>query len=387
MNRPNIISVSWGDHLVFGEGDGKLNTPESLGRRMNYWKKELNSSIILWREGKTGSRGHFFSARGYKFNYPKNNIHWDDFEIVPQIAHEQGFKSYLYVSLFDEGWPLPPKKIRHVSYHNSMHRQHTSWQSKFSCKHPEYTIINRTGDIKQWGVLSLAYPKVRSHFCKRYLRLLSDYDFDGLFICFRSQSKPAEFADQFGFNEPIRRDYFDRYGRDILKEEFNIQNWRDLLGEYITLFFSELQDKLKVKGVKLAVGIPRGDIIGPPLGNWTLQWRKWISNNLIDSLIIDQSSTQCPSIWHQLWPMHKGYGYYQNYQDNYSMLDLIEDLDKSYTNNILGSSTNLYIARQWKLRNSNKEEELCNHPAVHGLVFSSFRFDNPEVIKRGDWKV
>lgn len=26
----NVVSVSWGDHLDFGEGDGRLDTPEKL---------------------------------------------------------------------------------------------------------------------------------------------------------------------------------------------------------------------------------------------------------------------------------------------------------------------------------------------------------------------
>lgn len=34
----NIISVSWGDHLAFGESDGRLHTPESLWHRIESWK-------------------------------------------------------------------------------------------------------------------------------------------------------------------------------------------------------------------------------------------------------------------------------------------------------------------------------------------------------------
>ncbi len=37
MNRKgNIANCSWGDHLVFGEGDGLLRTVESLERRMDF---------------------------------------------------------------------------------------------------------------------------------------------------------------------------------------------------------------------------------------------------------------------------------------------------------------------------------------------------------------
>ena len=85
--------------------------------------------------------------------------------------------------------------------------------------------------------------------------------------------------------------------------------------------------------------------------------------------------------------MHLGYGYSQNYHDNYNIPDLIEDLSKSYAPIFIENKANLYIARQGKPRNSNEEKELLDHPAVHGLVFSFFRFDNPAVIKRDDRRV
>ena len=36
---------------------------------------------------------------------------------------------WLYVTVFDEGWPLAPEDVRRVSYHNEMHGQHVAWQS------------------------------------------------------------------------------------------------------------------------------------------------------------------------------------------------------------------------------------------------------------------
>src|SRR4029453_2295121 len=45
----NIVSVSWGDHLSFGEGDGRLDTPEKLQRRLAVWRDELGASALHWR--------------------------------------------------------------------------------------------------------------------------------------------------------------------------------------------------------------------------------------------------------------------------------------------------------------------------------------------------
>jgi hypothetical protein len=222
--------------------------------------------------------------------------------------------------------------------------------------------------------------------CQRIDGLLDSYDFDGVFLCLRSQCRPAQFADQFGFNEPVRRDYLERYGRNIQVEDFDLKRWRDFTGSYFTLLLRELREVVRERGVALAVGIPRGDVIGPPLGNWTLQWREWIADDLVDELVIDQNSSQCPSMWHQLWPMHRGYGYLQNYADGHNMRPLRQDLDHVYGPALAGKRVKLYIARQWHARSEQEEADLLAHPAVSGLVFSTFRHDNPEAIVRGDFR-
>ena len=191
-------------------------------------------------------------------------------------------------------------------------------------------------------------------------------------------------ADQFGFNEPVRRDYQELYGRDIVSEDFDVQVWRDLLGGYFTKFLEELRPELN--GTKLAVGCARGDVIGPPLGNATLGWRDWISRGLIDDLVIDQSSSQCPSFWYQLWPMHRGYGYVQNYLDGHNMPPLVEHLVQ-YNDFMKNYDTCLYVARQWNERSGSEETDLLATPGVEGLAFSTFRFDNPGPLARDNWVI
>ena len=388
MEQQNIVSVSWGDHLTFGEGDGRLASLDALKRRMERWKDELNAATVHWRLTRTHIKGHYYTARGreHPLRDQDRNLGWNFFQVVPHLSHSYGMQAYLYVSLFDEGWPLPPKKIREVSYHNAMHFQHTSWQSKFSRENPEYALTDRSGQQRQWGVLCLAYPEVHRHFCSRFTNLLQHTEFDGLFVCLRSQSRPADFADQFGFNEPVRQDYLSRYGLDIWAEDFDLQMWRDLLGEYLTTFLSELRDGLNRLSMRLAVGTPRGEVLGPPLGNSTLQWRDWVKKGLIDELVTNQNSSQCPSMWHQLWPMHRGYGYLQNYLDDHNMPPLLDHLNSDYELVLKDKPVDLYVARQWDERSKVEERDIVDRPAVKGLVFSSFRFDNPGPVSRGDWR-
>ena len=53
---------------------------------------------------------------------------------------------------------------------------------------------------------------------------------------------------------------------------------------YLTQFMAQLREVTKNSGHELSVGCARGDIIGQPLGNSTLEWREWVDRNLIDSL-------------------------------------------------------------------------------------------------------
>ena len=387
----NIVSVSWADHLVFGDGDGRLDTPAALERRMTVWREELGAGALHWRVLRTRIAGRFHAARGYR--HPSltasRSITWDDFAQVPALAREAGLEAWLYVSLFDEGWPLAPARERAESHHNAMHGQHVAWQSELTRTHPEWLVADRAGRTRQRGVVSLAYPEARRAFVERWSRLIAPTHFDGLFICFRSQSRPADDGDQFGFNEPVREDFRRRYGADILRDDFDRQAWRDLLGEYITALLVELREALTRLGLadrRIGVGVARGDILGPPLGNTTLHWRDWVRQGLIDHLVVDQSSSQCPSMWHQLWPMHRGTGYTQNYLDGHGLPGLADHLRATYAPAIRGSAARLFVARQWSSRCGEVEADLRAIPGVAGLVFSSFRHDNPAAIARGDWR-
>ena len=384
----NIVSVSWPDHLAFGEGDGRLGTPEALERRLRVWRDELGVRALHWRLLRTRLAGRFAAARGYR--HPTltaaRTVAWDDFERVPALAHAVGLEAWLYVTLFDEGWPLAPARVRAVSHHNPMHGQHVAWQSDLTRMHPEWISVDRAGRRRQYGVVSLAYPDARSAFIERWIRLLETTRFDGLFVCLRSQSRPASQADQFGFNEPARTDFQKRYGVDPARAEFDVQAWRDLLGDYVTALLVELRAALASAGFRIGVGVARGDVLGPPLGNSTLHWRKWVNTGLLDKLVINQNSSRCPSMWHDLWPMHRGTGYVQNYLDGTGLPQLDEHVRSVYAPEVVDSKTQLFVARQWCERSVNEERELCAVPGVTGLVFSSFRHDNPAAIARGDWR-
>jgi hypothetical protein len=384
-----IASVSWPDHLVFGEGDGRLATVDALARRMDAWREELGATNLHWREVRT-RRDHarFSAAPGNPRTQEQciRAIDWDDFAVVPRLAHERGMQAELYVSILDEGRPLPSRRERERSYHNAMHGQHVTWQTAFSRTNPAYTVADRAGETRQWGVLCFGYPEVRRHFQQRILGYVDGYEWDGVFLCLRTQAKPAAFADQFGFNSPVREAMSERYGVDILRQDFDLDAWRQVNGECLTTFLRELRPDLRNRGVRLSVGLPRGDIIGPPVGNWPIEWRTWAAERLIDAQVIDQSSSQCPSMWHQLWPMHRGYGYVQNPLDDLHLPSLPSLLRDDYGPVVQRTAVDLYVARQWRPRCHEEETALRDYAGVTGLVFSTIRHDNPGPVARGDFR-
>ncbi len=388
MYGRNVVSVSWGDHLVFGEGDGRLATLNALERRIACWRGELDAGALYWRSMDVGAPYHFYSADGSENPYETRlrEVEFDEIKEAPEQAHKAGLEAFLYLPLFDEGWPLPPPEVRAVSYHNDMHCQHRCAQSVFCRDHPELMMLDRNGETRQWGVSCLAFEEAREHFRRCFLSLMSRSEFDGLFICLRSQSRPADFADQFGFNQPICDDYRQASGNDLMNGPIDLPLWRHILGGYLTTFLSELRGELAYMGRKLAIGCARGDVLGPPLGNGTLQWRDWIEEKLIDHLVINQNSSQCPSLWHQLWPMHRGDGYLQNYLTGANLPPLNEHIRREYAPVLSEGEANLYIARQWDERDENEEAALLDLPTVDGLVFTSFRHDNPGPLARGDWR-
>jgi hypothetical protein len=348
-----------------------------VGRRLVRWRRELGAGALHWRVLRPRIPGRFQAAHGYR--HPSQlaaiGLGWDDLATVPALAHAAGLDAWLYVSVFDEGWPLPRPGVRQVSYHNAMHGRHVAWQSELARAHPQWLAVDRTGRCRQWGVVSLGYPSARRAFIARWRALLSGTRFDGLFLCLRSQSRPPAHADDFGHNRPVRP-----------RGRFDLDVWRAAQGRALTTLLEELRPVLAADGRRLGVGVARGDVLGPPLGNGTLEWRAWLRRGLVDQLVIDQNSSQCPSMWHPLWSMHRGAGYLQNYLDGTGLPSLVEHVRDTYAPAARAAGVDLVVARQWHPRERRVERRLLNTPGVSGLAFSTFRHDNPAAVARSDWR-
>jgi hypothetical protein len=169
----------------------------------------------------------------------------------------------------------------------TIQRTEFGYQTKFVHDHPEYQLVDREGKHYHYGNLEWAYPEAREYWLNDVKLILDKYDVDGIYMDTRTECMSPEHADKYGFNEPIVREFQKRYGVNILEEDFDVEKWRALRGEYFTLFLSEMSKTIHARGKSFCLGTSRGDYIGFPLGNMKLEWRKWISEKMIDALELE----------------------------------------------------------------------------------------------------
>ena len=289
----------------------KARTEESL-RRL----KERGYTVIYWRmlwgveddEILHYSYRHNDETAQAKKEFENTPYAWDPVELrwPIEVAHRLGMKLYAWVDPHNMGAPpgawaelgMAPSAIPFPT--GLVYDTQFPWQFKSVHDNPQYQLVDRKGQRYYYGVMEWAYPEARRYWTGNIKRVLDKYDVDGIYMDTRTESMAPDYADQFGFNEPIVQEYKRRYGVDILHEDFDLESWRQLRGEYFTLFLKEVSEVIHSKGKVFSLGTARGDYIGFPLGNMKLEWRKWISEKTIDELHLDEQG------W--AWGRH-GYGY------------------------------------------------------------------------------
>lgn len=328
--KEKLMILSWGDVIWQhkGEGTAQLDTPEKVVEAARIWK-ERGVDRVLFRADDFRVLLFHLIKPSYRNAYIQEWLKttkqaWEQrlLEVAVQAIHDQGMKVDMWITIFDEGCP------EHVLYSDS---DFFSWQSNFTRENPQFLSADRSLTPNQrqyhWGVMEYAYPEVREYML-RVIRAFADpLDFDGVFLSVRSHSPPAEHADQFGYNEPIVKEYQRRYGRNILQASFDLEKWRELRGEYLTQFLVEVKEHLKKKGQTLSIGVAQGDYIGPPFGNMKLQWRRWISEGIIDSLVVGHITNERARYPNRT---QRAMGYIQNQEEDMGLPPIEDAVRQSY---------------------------------------------------------
>jgi len=315
--RAKIVRISYGDYLVRGPQLSSKSGIEQSFRKLRdegftdiYWRMLLEGhpldGVEVYPHPMLTAA---FQARkeleGTAWAWDPHELRWPI-----EVAHRLGMKFYASIVVYNERAPLLAHLEAGWKPEDQTFPEGTfktigdAYQSKFLLAHPEYQAVDRSGKRYHWGVLEWAYPEARQYWLRDLQLILDRYDVDGIYLDTRTECMSPKFADQYGFNEPVVREFRKRYGVDILEEDFDLEQWRALRGEYFTQLLREMAERIHRKRKLFSLGTARGDYIGFPLGNMKLEWRTWIRERIVDELHLDEHG------WG--WG-RQGYGYVTDY--------------------------------------------------------------------------
>ena len=97
MTGRNIASLCLEDHLVFGEGDGRLATADELSRRLEKWREDLDAGIVHCRCREIGVPVDFMTADGYESRVLWRRLEAEmvEFGVMPRLDGDEGVRAHL----------------------------------------------------------------------------------------------------------------------------------------------------------------------------------------------------------------------------------------------------------------------------------------------------
>ena len=303
----NYLVPSWGDLVwVYGPGtDPAIDTPEALEKMFKLWQARGYTGINL-RTDLAQLDPSMIRRNPPKMRNPKYDVIWkyidsvsdrfDVHEYGAKLSEPLGFQFWAWHPyIYSDGAPEDagsPGKGRIWPW---------PYVDAYTYSHREIVTVDRRGK-KYWMVREFAYPGARASKVAEFVHMARKYHLKYFISCMRSESSqmqdPPDKADRYGFNAPVVADMKRLYGVDIMIDprfdvddpKFDpldpmVEKWHDLRGSYVTQFYRDLRRALNEvdPGIKLGVTLS-GDHVGPPLGNWRLDWRKWVDEGLIDTI-------------------------------------------------------------------------------------------------------
>ncbi len=141
-----------------------------------------------------------------------------------------------------------------------------------------------------------AYPEVQELWLWRINRML-EKGVDGVVLRVSAHGTLTDEPYAYGFNEPIVKAYENRYGVDLLTQEYDPQLLAALRGEHYTQFVREASRETRRAGKLFQVQVHTeafrpnpvfGQIMGFP-ANLHFAWRKWLEEGLVDAITLRAS--------------------------------------------------------------------------------------------------
>lgn len=290
--------ISTGDNHWLGESLA-IDSDKSIDDAFDMLKNLLHTRRVYWRGLQEAIMVRDFNYREQNYRY-NSSRQWfsyliNDFRIEQKAAataKKYGMEFWGIANLMDWGSTADTPGYNDYPFFGEL---------KLREEHPEWVPVDKYSMRRQGGVIEFAYPEAR----KALIRIICDYvseaGYDGVMFFTYPEDFSQRFMDEFGYNEPVVKEFKKRFGVDIIKDGFNKyaskEDWFRLRGEYVTLFLKELKDELSRKNVKLGIFLdprnPRMPMVWaclpqvfPTAGCIYLDIDNWVKNGIVDELAV-----------------------------------------------------------------------------------------------------
>ena len=222
------------------------------------------------------------------FNHKARLIQqFDVLDVALAEAKKRGISFYADPALFDAYFP--------------------GLENDFFEAHPDYYLLARDQKTPYRAIPCYAEKAVQAYRLAEIRELLAR-GVDGISFGLESHycGAGANTPDSFGFNPPVVQAFQDRYGVDILKDDFDADKLCALNGEIFTGFLRRVRALLGPERKMIAAltvngwhgyGGPAGQALqchrtddapepGKPCYRFDLQWETWIREGIADDLLV-----------------------------------------------------------------------------------------------------
>jgi hypothetical protein len=315
-HRPELVMVALSGHLLTG------NTPERFSPDdVRAWVAacdELGVTRILWRGAYVGKATYHSKV------LPVMEVMKEDYFEKAGVREKGGYrrdkwepirKSYNHKARLIERFDildvaLAEAKTRGISFYADLALFDTYFpglENDFFEAHPEYYVLARDQKTPYRSIPCYAEKAVQDYRLAEIEELLAR-GVDGISFGLASHRGGAggNAPDSFGFNPPVVQAFQDRYGINILQDDFDADKLCALNGEIFTGFLRRVRellgpDRKMIAAVPLKgwhgyggsaggkLGISLTDDApepGKPCYRFDFEWETWIREGIADDLLV-----------------------------------------------------------------------------------------------------
>ncbi|MFZ2639922.1 MAG: HEAT repeat domain-containing protein [Verrucomicrobiia bacterium] len=258
-----------------------------LGVRRVYWRGLQEAA---WLETMQFREENCRYASFWKY-LQRLDKHVDVDRLAVKAAHKRGMEIWGVGTMFDWGSAADTPCFGDFP-HNS--------ESRLRQRHPEWVPVDKHGVLRQGGPIEFAYPEARKALTDLHLKFVDRDGYDGMALLTYVENFSLRFPDEFGFSEPVVKEFKRRAGIDVRTQPFTRTatryDWQALRGESVTAYLRELKMELARRGKKLGVCLnpnqPRlpqfWTAVGSTIsaGHILFDLDTWVRDGVVDQFVV-----------------------------------------------------------------------------------------------------